>query len=174
MSREETLLKRIQHGDSSCLDEWIALYYSDIFRYCLWHTKDRQTAEDAVQETFLKVIGHFDCIAKSRKRRAYIYKVASNVCIDLWRKKSDQEIPEETAYFDKGYEKAEADTDFLQLVDDLPADQRKIVILRFGQDLTMREIAEILDLPLRTVQSRLRSSLKKMKKKYKEGGRIYD
>lgn len=172
MSREEQILKKIKCGDSSCLDEWIALYYSDIFRYCLWHTKDRQTAEDAVQETFLKVIGHLDYIVQSCSRKAYIYKIASNVCIDMWRKKSAEELPDETSYFDRGYEEAEADTDFLQLIKELPEEQRKIVILRFGQDLTMREIAEILDLPLRTVQSRLRSSLKKMKKKYKEGGRI--
>ena len=45
----------------------------------------------------------------------------------------------------------------------LPENQREIVLLRFGSDLTMRETAEVLNLPLRTVQSRLRSALKRLK-----------
>ena len=50
-----------------------------------------------------------------------------------------------------------------QLVAGLPENQREIVLLRFGQDLTLRETADMLKLPLRTVQSRLRSALKSLK-----------
>ena len=56
-----------------------------------------------------------------------------------------------------------------QLVDSLPQHQREIVLLRFGQDLTLREIAEVTDLPLRTVQTRLRAALKKLKAENKKG-----
>ena len=60
--------------------------------------------------------------------------------------------------------------DFLKLIRTLPPEQREVVILRFSQDLTMREIGKVLELPLRTVQSRLRSALKKLKKIYQQEG----
>ena len=56
-----------------------------------------------------------------------------------------------------------------QLVAGLPEDLREIVLLRFGQDLTMREIAEVVNIPLRTVQTRLRSALKRLKKDMEKG-----
>ena len=57
-----------------------------------------------------------------------------------------------------------------RLVERLPEKQREIVLLRFAQDLTLRETADVLGLPLRTVQSRLRAALKYLKKILKEGG----
>ena len=60
--REDKLLKKLEYGDMSALDELISLYYADILRYCICHTKDRQTAEDAVQETFLKTVRYLDCL----------------------------------------------------------------------------------------------------------------
>lgn len=71
---------------------------------------------------------------------------------------------------ERGYEQAEGQVDFLKLIRTLPPEQREVVILRFSQDLTMREIGKVLELPLRTVQSRLRSALKKLKKIYQQEG----
>lgn len=57
-----------------------------------------------------------------------------------------------------------SDMEMRRLVNSLPEEQREIVILRFSQDLTLREIAGIVKLPLRTVQSRLRSALNYLKR----------
>ncbi len=69
-----------------------------------------------------------------------------------------------------GYEDVQSDLALRQMVKGLPPDQQEIVLLRFGQDLTMREIAEAVNIPLRTVQTRLRSALKKLKKEVERGG----
>ena len=74
-------------------------------------------------------------------------------------------------YMERGYEQAEGQVDFLELIRALPPEQREVVILRFSQDLTMREIGKVLELPLRTVQSRLRSALKKVKENLSAGRR---
>lgn len=50
-----------------------------------------------------------------------------------------------------------------QMVRCLPEDLQEIVLLRFGQELTLREIAQVLQMPLRTVQTRLRRALKVLK-----------
>lgn len=69
------------------------MYYEDIYRYCIYHAPDRNLAQDAVQETFLKVIRYFPNYRDRGKFRAFLYKVASNVCTDQWRKCREEEIP---------------------------------------------------------------------------------
>ena len=56
------------------------------------------------------------------------------------------------------------------MVERLPEEWKEIVLLRFAQELTLREIGLVLQLPLRTVQSRLRRALKQIKKEIQEGG----
>ena len=60
MTREEKLMIRIGQGDMDAVDELIGLLYPEILRYCLWHAPNRGLAEDAAQETFLKVIRYYD------------------------------------------------------------------------------------------------------------------
>ena len=158
MTREDKLIKKLEHGDMSALDELISLYYSDILRYCICHTADRQTAEDAVQETFLKTVRYLDRYIHKGKFRSFLYQVAANTCVDMWR----------------GFKRAETEMDFMLLIKELPEEQREIIYLRFAHDLTLREIGQILNLPQRTVQSRLRAALKRMKKELGKGGILHE
>jgi RNA polymerase sigma-70 factor (ECF subfamily) len=171
---KDNLIQKIENGDTTCLDEIINFYYSDIFKYCLWHTPNRQTAEDAVQETFLKMIRYFDKYIHRGKFKSYIYKIASNVCTDIWRKNSADSLPEDLPYMEYGFEKTEADIYLKYLVQNLSEKYREIVLLRFAQNLSMREISEIQNIPLRTVQSRLRTALKQLKKVLKKESKSYE
>ena len=65
-------------------------------------------------------------------------------------------------YLEKGFEKTESEFDFTILVARLPKQQQEVVILRYAHNLKMREIAEVLDEPMRTVQTRLRTALKRL------------
>ena len=169
MTREDNLLKKIENGDRQALDALITAYYPDILRYCLWHTKDRAAAEDATQETFLKAVRFWDHYRHQGHFRAWLYKIAANVCRDAWRKTVEEPLPEDMAYDEAGFGRAESDADFIRMVADLPNEARELVLLRFAQDLTLREIAVVTGLPMRTVQSRLRAALKKIKKQLLKG-----
>ncbi len=68
-------------------------------------------------------------------------------------------------YLETGYARSEGEINFLRLVHDLPEEQREVVYLKYAQELSFREIAGILGIPARTVQSRLRIALKKLRKK---------
>lgn len=170
MTREERLIQRMEEGDTKAVEELIELFYPEILRYCLWHAPNRSLAEDAAQETFLKVLRYHDHYTHSKgKFKPFLYQIAANTCIDMRRKVRPSEISLEQSetdlpFAEPGYEDVQSDLALRQLVRDLPDNLREIVLLRYGQDLTLREIAGILDLPLRTVQSRLRSALKKLKK----------
>lgn len=175
LTREKDLVKRIRNGDNTAWNELITMYYSDILRYCLWHAPDQNIAEDAVQETFLKAIRFFDQYVSVGKFRAFLYKIAANTCKDLYRKKSLtdvslEDVQEEFSYMEYGYQSIESDIQIRYLVSGLSEELREVVLLRFGQELTLREIAVVMDLPLRTIQSRLRRALKQVKENYTEGG----
>ena len=164
MTREDELFKRLREGDEAALDELIRSCYPGILRYCLWHTPDPQTAEDATQETFLKAVRHIDAYAHRGKFKAYLYKIAANTCTDLWRRSGRSELPEPEEYIEAGFERVESELSLAQLLSTLTAKQREVVELRYVHDLKLREIAEIVDEPLRTVQSRLRSALKTLER----------
>lgn len=86
MTREDKLIQRIEQGDLGAADELIAMFYPEILRYCLWHAPNRSLAEDAAQETFLKVIRYFDRYTHKGQFKAFLYQVAANTCIDMRRK----------------------------------------------------------------------------------------
>lgn len=168
MTREEKLIQKMKQGDADAVNGLVALYYPEILRYCLWHAPNRSLAEDITQETFLKAIRHFDCCIQSGRLRPFLYRIAANTCIDMLRGNrpadlSLEETETEIPYRESGFEKVRSDMLLRQLIAALPDSQQEILLLRFGHDLTIREIAETLHLPLRTVQSRLRSALKKLK-----------
>lgn len=172
MTREDQLIKQCKAGEPEALDALVQMYYTDILRYCLWHAPDRQSAEDATHETFLKMIRHLSGYTHRGHFRAFLYRIAANTCVDMQRSKwsSTAALPENLIAEECGYRKAEEDADFQRLVACLPQEQRELVLLRFAQQLTLRELAEITGLPLRTVQSRLRAALKKIKSSLSEGG----
>lgn len=197
--------KQNTRKQSDVLEEIITRYYPEIFKFCQWHAPSPSVAEDAAQETFLKLVRFFNekvtgkryfgknKVEKDkaeedfRSLRPLLYRIAFNTCIDMNRKKSSHELSLEglveqynsediskkmsknverahAAQAEFGYEKVLSDIEVLRLLKRLPEGQREIVILRCSQDLTLREISKIVEMPLRTVQSRLRAALKFLKK----------
>lgn len=173
MTREDKLIKRMEQGDMDAVDELMEMFYPEILRYCLWHAPNRFLAEDAAQETCLKFLRFYDRYAHRGKCRAFLYKIAANTCIDMGRKShfsdvSFEELTAELTYSEPGFEDVQSEIFLRQLVSSLPQEQREIVLLRFGQDLTLREISMVVNAPLRTVQSRLRMALKKLKQEFRK------
>ncbi|MGF0033018.1 RNA polymerase sigma factor [Bariatricus sp. SGI.154] len=112
MTREKELLKQIKKGDASGFEELVSMYYSDIFRFCIYHCPDKETAKDAVQETFLKVFRYFPRYQNQGRFRAFLYIVAANTCADMWRKRKDvlpEEEMEDLEYQEMGYARTESE-----------------------------------------------------------------
>lgn len=169
MTYEDKLIRDIQDGNRSCLKELIEIYYDDIFRYCIYHMTDRETAEDAVQEIFLKVLTHIYHYKKNGKFRSYLYTIAANTCKDMWKKKihdSEKEKKSELheMFMESGFEQAEGQVDLIRTLSSLPDYQKEIIILRYSSDLSIKEIAKILSIPYRTAQTRLKAALRNIEK----------
>lgn len=168
MEQENEILKKLKNGDKNALEEMIRFYYPEIFRYCIWHTQTREMAEDATQETFVKVIRHIDSYVHRGNFKAYLYRIAINTCNDFWRHEKKSIIFETEEYIEKGFKQVESKMVITRMLSELSAGQQELIILRYVHELKIREIAQILNLPIRTVQSRLRAALKNLERNYRK------
>ncbi len=173
MTREDELIRQIQMGRRECLDELVELYYPLILRYCLWHMPNRESAQDATQETFLKLVRFIDRYHPRGQFKAFLYRIAANTCIDIMRKNSSPELSIEaftglalSAEYqqENGFQAAEDRQQLTAVLAGLEPEQRELILLRYGQELTLREISTVTGLPLRTVQTRLRRAVNRIKK----------
>lgn len=170
------LLSRAQQGDAEALDALVRAYYPEILHYCRWHLPDAQLAQDAAQETFLRAVRWLDaCGGFSGQFRPFLYKIAQNLCVDYCRSAQKdgpplETLPEEPAYQEAGFAQTEEELSLRAMTARLEPEQRELVLLRFAQQLKLREIAQVTGLPMRTVQSRLRAALKTLKQQLEQEG----
>ncbi|MBD5477232.1 MAG: RNA polymerase sigma factor [Lachnospiraceae bacterium] len=173
MTREDELIRQIKQGRRECLNELVELYYPAILRYCMWHIPDMESAQDATQETFLKLVRFIDRYHHRGQFKSFLYKIAANTCIDIKRKRSVPEfslesLPENYAaaevQSESGFQTAEDRLQLASALTCLDSTQRELVLLRYGQELSLKEISAVTGLPLRTVQTKLRRAVQKMNK----------
>lgn len=150
---DEALLERAQHGDSACFDELYRRYSAAIFGYCVARVSDRQAAEDATQEVFLKV--HNSSGESVGNARAWLFTVARNVVIDAARRRRDTPVHLEleaavdraTAVVDENeFSAMDVATNVFIALRRLPTRQRRAMILRDFQDRSSQEIADELEM----------------------------
>lgn len=172
MRKEKEILK-IKCNDSQSLRTLVEAYYPEIKRYCMWHAPRSCDAEDAVQETFLKAIRFIGKESFRGNFRAFLYQIARNTCLDMakssWNKSEPfAEYSELLSDSADSIENVESRVDIESALLVLDEADRELIQLRFGQDLSFREIGEIMNIPMRTVQSRIRKALQLMKSEMKE------
>lgn len=137
-------------------------------------TRNAQDAEDLVQETYLKAYRYYDKFQEGTNFKAWLFKILKNTFINHYRKKqqappqsdfADIEDAFETQVSQEAVGKIKSpeeelledvlDEDVQRALDSLPPDYRMAVILADLEGFSYKEIAEILELPLGTVMSRL-------------------
>ncbi len=163
---DDDLVEQIRLGDEKAAEELIKRYYTSILRYCKRQCFSLEKAEDLTQETFLKLFKNLSGYKGERKFKAYLYTIASHLCIDESRKKEIYPLEKEEQIEYEGDEmrRVEDQSEVKYLLNMLSPEQREAVILRFGEQLAFREIAEVMGCNMRTAQSRVRNALKIMRR----------
>lgn len=169
---DRTLIHKIQKGKKELLAEVIERYYGDIYRFCVYLTGNVQDGADITQETFCKFIRYVDSY-RFRNLKAYLYAVARNACMDYFRGQMGhvplEEAPE-AAGAEKGYVRAELESDLFMQLQKISGEQREAILLYYYEELRLKDIARITGAPLSTVKSRIRQGLAKLKKLCEEEG----
>ena len=185
MISDEVLYARVCSGDREALVALVDRYHAPLLHFLQRMTGQPQTAEDLVQETFVRLITYR---GKPPERfRAWAYTVACNLARDLFRSAAQRrELPDpleeevtgqltpETSSLEACVELDEDCLRAAQALLRLPVAQREIITLRFYHDLRLEEIAEVTRSPLGTVKSRLYLGLKVLKAMLEEEGCVHE
>ena len=148
------------------LERLVAQYQGAVLRTCYLYLCDRSQAEDAVQETFLKVYRNLDSFRGESSEKTWILKIAMRTCYDMnhsgWsrffnRRVTPEMLPEASVPF------TERDDALTQAVMRLPEKLRRVIILYYYQGLSVREIAETLGITQLSVSSRMKRGREKLK-----------
>ena len=143
-----------------------------VFSMALRIVHDRGAAEEVTQDVFLRCWRNLDRYQPSQGSLvSWLLSIAHNRAIDELRsrrgKDARREISDEAlqpqAQIDPGYDEALLRSEVRQALGDLPPAQREVVELVFWGDMTRREVAEHLQLPLGTVHTRLRLGMDKLR-----------
>jgi RNA polymerase sigma-70 factor, ECF subfamily len=163
MVSDEILMERLVAGQDSSLDTLVTRYERPLYAFAVRMLRDNAAAEDAFQETFLRVYRRRKSFSQDYRFRPWLYQICLNVCRDqLRRKKRRQEVRlcEEAVGADDGPTPQEKAEQVLrarrvrEAIAQLPVKQREVLILSQYQDLSNTEISEVLSIPEGTVKSR--------------------
>lgn len=181
---DQELLKSYVDGDKSVINTLIDRHRKKVYNYILMMVRNRQTADDIFQDTFIKVIASLDRgkYAESGKFISWILRIAHNQVIDFFRSgKNIKHVTNDDVGYDIINTRAGADitaedamisdqmqNDIRKLVDLLPLEQREVVILRHYMDMSFKDIAEQTGVSINTALGRMRYALINMRKMINE------
>jgi RNA polymerase sigma-70 factor (ECF subfamily) len=185
---DEQLLLRYTQGDTPALEELIARYRRELFHFLVRFLGDPNLADDVFQETFLQVhvsAGGFD---PGRRLKPWLFTIAANKARDALRSRQrrsaaplDAEIaggqadatrfvdlmPSKISAPDLELENRQTGQLVRRIVQQMPENLRTVLLLSYFQEFPYKEIAEILEVPLGTVKSRLHVAVKEFARRWK-------
>lgn len=180
-------VRKAAQGDAAAFEELVVRYQGQVFNLCLRMTADAEDAADLTQEAFVKVWKSLDTFQFDAAFSTWLYRLASNCCLDFLRSKKRRPTVSLTM------ETEEEDEQTLDVSDDAPtpeeaaiskeeretlrlamqsidAEQRQILTLRVVNDLSYSDIARVLGIREGTVKSRLSRARESLRKKLTEIG----
>lgn len=158
------LIRRLQQGDLDALGVLFERYRTRVYRTALAIVRDPVVAEDILQDCFLKVHHNAERLDTERPLAPWLYRVTVNLSYTwLARGKNrrasldmvDRLISPMKQAPDQVTEQSELRQNVRKAIEALHIDQRVVVVLYYLNGLSLQDIAEILDLPVGTVKSRL-------------------
>lgn len=141
--------------------------YDKIYRYCYFKVHNSSLAEDLTQETFLHYFSQTSYINRG-KQLAYLYTIARNLCIDHYRKRQTEELKEEIP--ENPMEQVETSLHLQMAVEKLPGDMQELILLRYVNELSVREICQITGLSRSSEYRMEKEALRRLKRMLREEG----
>ncbi|MDX1682248.1 MAG: sigma-70 family RNA polymerase sigma factor [Phycisphaeraceae bacterium] len=173
------LMRQYQAGQSDAFAALVERYRKPLFYFLQRYVRDPSTADDLFQETFLQVHRSADSFDPDRRLKPWLFTIAANKARDYLRRTQRRKTLSlsrsvgsdgEASFVDlmegdlpdpgEDLEESETAERVRDVAGKLPEDYREILLLAYFQQFPYRQIAEILDIPLGTVKSRLHAAVK--------------
>jgi len=174
LATDEIIVERALTGDAEAFGELVHRWERRIFALTYGMLGREEDARDATQETFLAAFRNLRGFRGEAKVSSWLHRIAVNQCISRQRRskvRSESALEEEhetsfttpfahsPAHVAEGRQETAA---VRRAINSLPVELRQVVVMKEFEELTFREIADALDLPLSTVKSRLYTALKQL------------
>ncbi|WP_342531242.1 RNA polymerase sigma factor [Lysinibacillus sp. FSL M8-0216] len=172
------VVKQVQAGDTYAYTEIIRCFQKQIYLYCYYLLGNKEEAEDASQDVFIKGLENIRQFTYSVSFSAWLYKIAHHHCIDLLKKKNKGfrfwTGFKKEQMVEQSYESYHYEDSIHQLLEKLNADEKRILLLRSIEEYSFDEIASIMDLKPATVRKKYERLRKKLLKEKKQGRGYYE
>ncbi len=184
MTDEELALSYV-NGDNRAFDELLLRNQSKIFSYILFVVRDRDTADDIFQETFVKVVVKLQQgkYIPSGKFSAWVLRIAHNVIMDLYRGQKSQKIIDAVddndlsniagsdmiiGNVENQFVNTQVLSDVRKMMNLLPTTQREVVYMRYFQQMSFKEIADTTNVSINTSLGRMRYAIINLRRMARE------
>lgn len=177
---DDALVQAYINGNNHAFDILLDRYQNKLFSYIYFLVRDKDLADDVFQETFVKAIVMMQQkrYVFSGKFSSWIMRIAHNYVIDLFRQEkkmnvSSIESGESSMNVEKNMIEDNVESvivcqqtrkEVKRMIEMLPQAQREIVYMRYYQELSFKEIADILDISINTALGRMRYALMNLRK----------
>ena len=183
MTREEemVIVKKVLAGDVNAFEDLVKDNQKSVYNLALKITKNESDALDVSQEVFLKAYTNLSNFRGDSRFSVWLYRLAYNACIDATRKSkasmnvsltvtdddntsTEMELTDDRPLPEKELERRETQREVQAAINELPEDQRKIIVMREFSDMAYEDIADALGINVGTVKSRLSRARKNLAK----------
>ena len=179
------LIVRLQSSDKSAFDEFYKLTSPKAYFIALKTTQNEHDAEDVLQESYIKALEKLDEIDVSQNVLSWFYKIVANKSKDFIKGKTPvfteteeeeliNEIPEDNAEFcpEESLNQEELRLEVMAAIDELTAEKRACIMMMYFGEMSVKEIAESIEVSESTVKNRLYTARKDLRTKFEKSGNV--
>lgn len=180
-SDEELVHRFVETQQNQYFERLYERYCDKVYRKCLSFTKDPVKAEDLTHDIFLKLIVKLGGFKEQSKFSTWLYSITYNYCTDHVRSSTRRN----EVYMDEGWERVEAvDDDMAEIaemeaqrlnyaLEQMPPDERTLLLMKYQDDVSIRELADVNGLTESAVKMRLKRSRDRLRKYYVESAVLW-
>ena len=173
------LIKNYIAGDENALSILINRHQSKIYGFIYSKLSDRDIADDIFQDTFIKVIKTLKSNSYNEEGKflPWVMRISHNLIIDYYRKNKKMPMFRETEDFsifsimsdnvpniESQLITSQVESDLRKLIEELPEDQKEVLVMRMYQDLSFKEISELTGVSINTALGRMRYAIMNLRK----------
>ena len=173
------LVKNYMSGDENALTTLINRHQTKIYSFIYSKISDRDISDDIFQDTFIKVIKTLKSNSYNEEGKflPWVMRIAHNLIIDHFRRNKKMSMYRETEEFsifsimtdqsltvENRMISDQVEKDLKKLIEELPQDQKEVLVMRIYQDLSFKEISELTGVSINTALGRMRYALMNLRK----------
>jgi RNA polymerase sigma-70 factor, ECF subfamily len=180
---DEDLMVLYQRGEVRAFEILLVRHRKPLYNFILRYLGDKETAEDLIQEAFMRVIKGAEAYKRQAKFTTWLYTIARNLCVDQTRRRKHRKhasldapldaseesgslldvIPSKEMASDRKSVNKQLHETMQRAIAGLSEEQREVFLMREFLDMPFKQIADVVGVPENTVKSRMRYALEKLR-----------